>query len=78
LVAFEILDPVLRSRVSGPARAKQILEDDEDFRKTMRSMFAGEPAGLLPIPTLQDALVRLAEVERRLTALEQTIAQNNP
>lgn len=77
LVAFDVLDPVLRSRVVGPARAKQTLEDDEDFHKAMRSMFAGEPAGTLPIPTLQDALVRLAEVERRLSALEQAIARDD-
>jgi hypothetical protein len=66
LVAFDVLDPVLRSRVSGPARAKQVLEDDEDFRKAVQVMFAGEPTGILPIPTLQEALARLAEVERRL------------
>jgi hypothetical protein len=78
LVAFDVLDPVLRSRVSGPARAKQTLEDDEDFRKAVETMFAGEPTGILLIPTLQDALARLAEVERRVTVLEQIIAQNNP
>jgi len=78
LVAFEVLDPVLRSRVSGPARAKQTLENDENFRKIMWSMFEGEPTGVLPIPTLEDALTRLAEVERRLASLERIVARDHP
>jgi hypothetical protein len=78
LVAFEVLDPVLRSRVLGPARAKQALEEDEGFRRTMRSMFANEPTGVLPIPTLQDAMTRLAEIERRLAALERIVARDHP
>ncbi len=76
LVAFDALNPVLRSRVTGTARAKQILESDEGFREDMRSLFSSQPAGRLSIPTLQDALARLAEVERRLAALERAIARD--
>jgi hypothetical protein len=61
LVAFDILNPVLRSRVAGTARAQQVLEENEDFREAMRSLFSSEPTGRLYIPTLQDALIRLAE-----------------
>lgn len=75
LVAFDILNPVLRSRVAGTARAKQILEENEDFREAMRLLFSREPTGRLSIPTLQDALTRLAEVERRLDAIE---SRENP
>jgi hypothetical protein len=77
LIAFDVLDPVLRSRGAGTARAKQTLEDAEDFREAVRSMFEGEPTGILPIPTLQDALERLAEVERRLSTLEQALARDD-
>jgi hypothetical protein len=75
LVAFDILNPVLRSRVAGTASAKQILEENEDFREAMRLLFSREPTGRLSIPTLQDALTRLAEVERRLDAIE---SRENP
>ena len=62
--------------MAAPGRTKQTLEDDKDFRKAVQVMLAGEPTGILPIPTLQDALARLAEVERRVAALEQTIARD--
>ncbi len=61
LVAFDILNPVLRSRVAGTARAQQVLEENEDFREAMRSLFSSEPTGRLYIPTLQDALICLVE-----------------
>jgi len=69
LVAFEVLDPALRSRGAISKRAQQ-LHADESFREKMRTLFLGEPTGRLVIPTLQDALERIAELERRLTALE--------
>ena len=76
LVAFDVLDPVLRSRVAGTDRAKRVLEGDGDFREEMASLFRGEPTGrLTTLPTLQNALIRLAEVERRLAALERAIAR---
>ena len=78
LVAFDILKPVFRSRVAGTDRAKRVLESDGDFREEVASLFRGEPTGrLTTLPTLQNALIRLAEVERRLAALEQSIARND-
>ena len=66
LVAFDVLDPVLRSRGARPERVKR-LYGDKDFCDKMRSLFLGEPTGLLTIPTLQDALQRIAELEQRFT-----------
>jgi len=72
LVAFDVLDPVLRSRGAMPDRVKQ-LYGDKDFREKMRSMFLGEPTGRLVIPTLQDALQRIAGLERRLARIEKLL-----
>ena len=77
LVAFNILDPVLRSRGAGTDRAQQTLKNDKEFLQLSQSMFGSEPTGMLSIPTLQNALERLAEVERRLSVLEQATAQDD-
>jgi hypothetical protein len=45
LVAFDILNPVLRSRVAGTARAEQVLGENEGFREAMRSLFSSETTG---------------------------------
>jgi len=74
LVAFDVLDPVLRSRGAMPDRVKQ-LHGNKDFCEKMRSVFLGEPTGRLVIPTLQDALQRIAELEQRLAALEERLGK---
>jgi hypothetical protein len=72
LVAFEVLDPALRSRGRIQTQARHLADDDE-FRDRMRRLLAGEPAGRLLLPTLQQALDRIADLERRLAALEQQL-----
>lgn len=69
LVAFDLFEPSLRSRGAITARAAQLYADDT-FKEDMRTLFGGEPAGKLVIPTLQDALERIAELEQRLAAIE--------
>lgn len=69
LVAFDVLDPALRSRGGITAEARQ-LYSDESFSKSMRSLFEGEATGKLLTPSLEVALERIADLERRVTALE--------
>jgi hypothetical protein len=68
LVAFDVLEPVLRSRGAITERAR-LLHRDEAFRERMRQVFLGD-AGRLTLPTLQQALERISELERRLVLLE--------
>jgi hypothetical protein len=74
LVAFDVLDPALRSRGGIPEQAKELYADDR-FREEMGSLFRGEPTGCLVIPTLQDALEQIAELEQRVTALEERLRE---
>lgn len=69
VIAFEIFEPVLRSRGATTGRASQLCQD-ETFCSEMRKLFVGEPHGRLIIPTLQDALVKISELEKRITILE--------
>jgi hypothetical protein len=72
-VAFELLEPALRSRGGTTERAKKLLSSDKSFRKEMRSLFLGPPAGRLVLPTLEDALERIGKLEQRVKALEEQL-----
>ena len=72
LVAFEVLNPALRSRGRVQGQARQ-LADDAAFADRMRTLFGGPPAGRLVVPTLQDALDRIATLERRLDELAKRV-----
>lgn len=74
LMAFEVLDPTLRSRENIQEKAIQLF-GDEKFREEMRLLFSSEPKGRLIIPTLKDALKRIKELERRVTALEKRLEE---
>ena len=69
LVAFEVLNPDLRSRGNIKATASE-LAVEADFRDQMRALFQSEPTGTLIIPTLNDALRRIEVLENRLALLE--------
>lgn len=78
LIAFELMEPVLRSRSQPQEQARQ-LAADATFSAQMRELFAGEPTGRLTLPTLQDALERIAALEERLNTLEaQLRARSQP
>jgi hypothetical protein len=72
LVAFDVLEPVLRSRGAITERAR-LLYADAAFHEQMRAMFEGAPTGVLTIHTLQHALERIRELERRVEALEREV-----
>ena len=69
MVAFDVLDPALRSR-GAPQHLARELYADEAFRTEMRALFLGEPAGRLTILTLEDALERIVALEGRVAELE--------
>ncbi|HDN80501.1 MAG TPA: hypothetical protein ENG33_08570 [Chloroflexi bacterium] len=73
LVAFEVLNPALRSRGNISQRAKQLYENEE-FRRKMRSVFTGEPTGRLRLLTLQDVIEKIIELEERLNAIEEQLS----
>jgi ribonuclease HI len=68
LVAFDVLQPALRSRGGIPAAA-QTLADDDGFRARITTLL-GAPSGRLDIPQLIDVIERLAELEARVARLE--------
>jgi hypothetical protein len=69
LVAFEILNPILRSRGAVQEKARQ-LYSDETFRKNMAEIFQSEPSGKIALMTVKDAFERIAELEKRVGELE--------
>jgi len=76
LVAFDVLQPALRSRGAVTARA-QALYDDAGFSDATRKLFAGSPAGKLVLPTLPEAIRRIVALERRIVALETQLAERS-
>jgi hypothetical protein len=70
LVAFDVLEPALRSRGGITTEAKQLYADAK-FNERMRLLFEGEAAGHFFISTLQSALERIAELEHRVAVLEE-------
>lgn len=73
LVAFEVLNPALRSRGAVQEQARSLYEDIA-FIEHMKPFFQGEPIGCLVIPTLQDALDTITDLERRIAKIEARLA----
>jgi hypothetical protein len=73
LVAFDILKPVLRSR-GGIRPAAYGLSNDAEFRTEITALVQGKPTGSIRLPTLQQALDRIASLEARVAKLERQIA----
>ena len=73
MVAFDVLDPALRSRGAPQNKARELYAD-EKFYEEMRSLFSGEPAGRLVIRTLEDAFERIEELEERVAKVEKRIS----
>ena len=72
LVAFEVLQPSLKSRGRTNKESRQLYEDVK-FREKMRDFFTSEPTGHLIILTLQDALAKIEDLELRIIELEKRI-----
>jgi hypothetical protein len=74
LVAFDLLNPVLRSRGSVTEAAQHHVNDG-DFHRQMRSIFNDVPSGEKSFPNLQDAMKRIEDIEIRLAAVENRIGK---
>ena len=72
LVAFDLLNPALRSR-GGIRELSREIHAGEPFRTEMTALFRGSPTGRLVIPTLQDALERIEALEKRVAELERRL-----
>ena len=69
IVAFEILNPALRSRGAVRDRSREIA-GQQRFRDQMEKLLQGEPVGSVALPTLESVLGRVRELEERVRALE--------
>lgn len=71
-VAFEVLEPTLRSRgrLTGESQAYLVRAG---FHERMSDLFRGEPYGRLVVSTFADALERLAGLEERVQRAEEAI-----
>jgi hypothetical protein len=76
LVAFDVLNPILRSRGAIQEKARY-LYSDEAFRKGMEALFQGDPSGQIALMTLQEAFDRIAELEKRVSELESLMEKKN-
>jgi len=74
MVAFEILQPALRSRGRDDKASKEVYQKTS-FRKAMEVLFKDKPSGTCVFLTLSDAMKRILELEQRVEALEARIVR---
>ena len=72
LIAFELLDPALRSR-GAPRREAIQLRADPGFRRSIEQLLEAAPAGRLVPPRLTDLASRLDDLELRLARVEELL-----
>lgn len=73
LIAFDVLDPVLRSTGNITDCAKQLYENQR-FVSEMQTLFMAQPAGELTIRSLENAFEIIEQLTERLADLEKQIA----
>ena len=76
LVAFDVLDPALRSRGGITDRAKQLYKEQE-FRERMEAIFSAEATGCLRIRSLSQARERIDNLEERMRDIEKGLADRD-
>lgn len=69
LVAFEVLDPVLRSRGGITERATEIARDAA-FHERVTAVFNSASTGILVIQSIQTLIERITQLEERVKSLE--------
>ena len=69
MVAFDILQPALRSRGRDDSAGREVLAD-QSFRDSMEALFKGQPSGTVDFLSLSDALERINQLEKRIEELE--------
>jgi hypothetical protein len=75
MVAFDLLDPVLRSR-RAIGKSAQGLYQNNRFKKQMETLIKKEPTGHLPLPSLEQVWRRLSAFEERLERIEKRIKED--
>ena len=75
IIAFRVLDPVLRSRASFEIEARRLALEPA-FAEGMDTLFLAPPSGRLVVPTLQDAFDRIALLEQRLDDLSRRLEKS--
>jgi hypothetical protein len=74
LVAFDVLEPALRSRGAPRRNAREML-GDAGFRTEMERLFAGPPSGEFHLPWLWDLDTRVESLEHRLRRVEERLGE---
>ena len=69
VVAFEVLNPSLRSRGKVTKRAKDVLKD-QTFRDEIACLFRGKPSGVFYPKTLDNLADLVLELHNRVSELE--------
>jgi hypothetical protein len=72
LVAFEILDPALRSR-GGVSKEAEAIATEANHRSQLQSLIQTGPSATVEIPTLTDALQAVQSLQERISDLEETV-----
>lgn len=72
IMAFEILNPALRSR-AGADSAGAALLDDKEFYTKMKNLFNGNPSGTVEFVSLADALTEISKLKARLETIEKRL-----
>jgi len=76
LVAFDHFQPTLRSRGNIPKMALKLYMQPK-FREEIKDLLSHEPKGSLVIPTLQDALDKIEQLENRIIFLEDQLKNSS-
>ena len=74
MVAFEVLNPALRSR-GAVDNAGMSLFEDETFKNKYVEFFEGEPTDTIEFPSLTDAMEKIKTIEAKLLELEKIIQE---
>lgn len=74
LIAFDVLDPALRSRGGITDRAKNLHRNDS-FQTRMKAVFSGHATGRLRIRTVNQAWDQIDELASRIRRIEDRLAE---
>ena len=69
MIAFDILNPALRSRAGADSAGDSLLSDSQ-FKRKMEELFKGPPTGTIEFPSLSEIVSRISQIEDRLKRLE--------
>jgi hypothetical protein len=69
MIAFDVLDPALRSR-GNPRKSAKRLSEDAAFREEMVVLFHGPPTGRFLPPRIGDLAAELRDLTKRVAAIE--------